>query len=233
MTKKQVGIFIVGILAVIALVGGVVVRFVGLEQGFMAGLTAALVYVTGFYVYLTSRAVEIVKQSAEASKKMAEEAKEARLASSAPILLQRTVFKLPDERYFSHFVVWNAGNGTAIELVISILNERRELIEGSRVPFLKPGEQTVFKPSALTKLENAKCYLVATYMDISHLTGEKVFNQTWLPFIIQKARGADMEIKDVDLGELSFEFGIPEKDLLDSFLFLKDILPKIGQGDLS
>jgi hypothetical protein len=226
MTKKQLSIFIVGILAAIAVPGRIVHSFVGLEQGFMAGLTAALVYVTGFYVYLTSRTIEIAKQSAEASKKIAEEAKEARLATSAPILLQRTVFKLPDERYFSHFVVWNAGNGTAIELVISILNERRQLIEGSRVPFLKPGEQTMFKPGDLTKLENAKCYLVSTYMDISHLTGEKVFNQTWLPFIIQKARGTDMEIRDVDLGELSFEFGIPEKDLLDSFLFLRDILPK-------
>ncbi len=219
MAKKQVSIFIIGILAVIALVGGIMVRFVGLEQGFVAALTAALVYVTGFYVYLTSRTAETIKQSAE-------EAKEARLASSAPILLQRTVFRLPDERYFSHFVVWNAGNGAAIELVISILNERRELIEGSRVPFLKPGEQTMFKPSDLTKLENAKCYLVSTYMDIPHLTGEKVFNQTWLPFIIQKARGADMEIRDVELGELSFEFGIPEKDLPDSFLFLRDILTK-------
>jgi len=123
-TKKQLGIFIAGILAAIALVGGIVVRFVGLEQGFVAGLTAALVYVTGYYVYLTSRTVEIVKQSAEASRKMAEEA---RLATSAPILLQRTIFKLPDERYFSHFVVWNAGNGTAIELVISLLDERRQL----------------------------------------------------------------------------------------------------------
>jgi hypothetical protein len=226
MTKKQLSIFIAGILAVIALVGRVVYSFVGLEQAFMAGLIAALVYVTGYYVYLASRTIEIAKQSAEASEKMAEEAKEARLASSAPILLQRTVFKLPDERYFSHFMVWNAGNGTAIELVISILNERRELIEGGREAFLKPGEQTMFKPSDLTKLENAKCYLVSTYMDISHLTGEKVFNQTWLPFVIQKARGADMEIRDVDLGELSFEFGIPEKDLLNSFLFLKDILPK-------
>jgi hypothetical protein len=226
MTKKQLVIFIVGILAVIALVGGVVVRFVGLEQGFVAGLTAALVYATGYYVYLTSRTVEIVKQSAEASRKMAEEAKEARLATSSPILLQGTVFRLPDEKYFSHFVVWNAGNGTAIELDIWILDERKKPIEGSRVPFLKPGEQTMFKPSVLTKLENAKCYLVSTYMDISHLTGEKVFNQTWLPFIIQKARGADMEIRDVDLGELSFEFGIPEKDLPDYFPFLRDIRPK-------
>jgi hypothetical protein len=226
MTKKQLGIFIGGILAVIVVLGRIVHSFVGLEQGFMVGLIAALVYVTGFYVYLTSRTVDIVKQNAEASRKMAEEAKAARLASSAPILLQRTVFKLPDERYFSHFVVWNAGNGTAIELVISILNERRQLIEGSRVPFLKPGEQTMFKPSALTKLENVKCYLVATYMDISHLTGEKVFNQTWLPFIIKKARGEAVEIGEVDFGELSFEFGIPEKDLLDSFLFLRDMLPK-------
>ena len=226
MTKKQLGVFIVGILAVIALVGGAVVRFVGLEQGFIAGLTAALVYVTGYYVYLTSRTVEIVKQSAEASMKMAEEAKEARVATSLPILLQRTVFRLPDEKYFSHFVVWNAGNGTAIELVISILDERRQLIEGSRVPFLKPGEQTMFKPSDLAKLESAKCYLVSTYMDIPHLTGERVFNQTWLPFIIQKARGVEMEIRDVDLGELSFEFGIPEKNLPDSFVFLRDILPK-------
>jgi len=226
MTKKQLGVFIGGILAVIALVGGAVVRLVGLEQGFMAGLTAALVYVTGYYVYLTSRTIGIARQSAEASRKMAEEAKEARVATSLPILLQRTVFRLPDEKYFSHFVVWNAGNGTAIELVISIIDERRQLIEGSRVPFLKPGEQTMFKPSDLTKLESAKCYLVSTYIDIPHLTGERVFNQTWLPFIVQKARGVEMEIRDVDLGELSFEFGIPEKNLPDSFVFLRDILPK-------
>ena len=227
MTKLQLRIFIVGISAIIALVGGIVGSFVGLEQGFMAGLTAALVYVTGFYVYLTSQTVEIAKQSAEASKKMAEEAKEARLATSAPILLQTTAFKPPNERYFSHFVVWNAGNGTAIELVISILDEKKQPIEGTHASFLKPGEQTIFKPSNLTKLEDVKCYLVATYMDISHLTGEKVFNQTWLPFIIQKARSfEDIEIRDVDLGELSFEFGVTEKNLPYFVLFMRDILPK-------
>jgi phosphoribosyl-ATP pyrophosphohydrolase len=227
MTKLQLGIFIGGITVTIALVVGIVGSIVGLEQGFMAGLTAALVYVTGFYAYLTSRTVEIAKQSAEVSKKIAEEAKEARLATSAPILLQRTAYNLPDERYFSHFVVWNAGNGTAIELIISILNERKQPIEGSRIPFLKPGEERMFKPSNLTKLENVKCYLVATYMDISHLTGEKVFNQTWLPFIVQKARSFEnIEIRDVDLGELSFKFGIPEKDLPAPIPLIRDILPK-------
>jgi hypothetical protein len=227
MTKLQLCIFIVGIIAIIALVGGIVGSFVGVEQGFMAGLTAALVYVTGFYAYSISQSVEIAKQSAEVSKKIAEETKEARLATSAPILLQTAAFALPYERYFSHFEVWNAGNGTAIELVISILSEGKHPIEGTNVPFLKPGEETIYKPRDLTKLEDVKCYLVATYMDISHLTGGKVFNQTWLPFIIQKARSFEgTEIRDVNLGELSFEFGIPEKDLPKSVLDIRDILPK-------
>lgn len=233
MTKKQLGISIVGIAVIPLLVGRIVHSFVGLEQAFMIGLTTALVCVTGLYAYLISRTVEIAKQSveaankqAEASKKMAEEAKEARLATSAPILLAKTALELPHGRCFSHFIVWNAGNGTAIEVIISILNEKKQRIEGSRVPSLRAGEETTFRPSDLTKLEEMKCYLVASYMDISHLTGEKVFNQTWLPFIIQKARGKDLKIRDVDLGELSFEFGIPEKNLPDPILLLRDILPK-------
>lgn len=223
MTKWELSIFIGGILAVIALVGGTVGHFIGLEQAFIAGLTAALVYVTAFYVYLTSRTVGAAKESveaanrqAEATKKIVEEIKEARLAASRPMVLQKVAYKLPDARYFSHFLVWNAGNGSAIELVISLLDEKERLIEGRRETFLKPGEETMFKPvSNLAEFEEGKYYLVCVYRDISHLTGEKYLNQTRFPFIIRKA-SKEGEINVVP-GELSFGFGVLEKDVPDTF----------------
>jgi len=56
------------------------------------------------------------------------------------------------------------------------------------------------------------------------LTGDKVFNQTWLPFIIQKARDEGM-IRDIELGEPTFQFDISENDLAEPFRVWRRICP--------
>lgn len=113
MTKKQLGIFLAGILVLIALVGGIVGHFVGLEQAFQAGLAAALVYATAFYVYLTSRTVEAARQSAEVANRQAEIMLTAEFNAAAPII---KLFASEKEQE-NITVDWeNVGKGPALNL---------------------------------------------------------------------------------------------------------------------
>ncbi len=215
MPKQQFVTFIVGMAAFIALVVGLVGALVGLEQGFISGLTAAMVYVTAFYTYLTSQAVKASNKQAEASAKMVNEMKEERLAATKPVIVQKPVHKTRDEiietSYFSHFIVCNIGNGTAIEPVIVLRNENKDLLEYQRKSFFKPGEETTFKPAIV--LKESKYYIDCVYMDMSHITGVKSLHRTRLPFKINKAskEGELYLIRD----ELSFDFNISENEVQD------------------
>lgn len=60
--RRFLGIFIGGITGTIVGAGSIVAYYVGLEQGFIAGLTAALVYVTAYYAFLNRRSVEVAEQ---------------------------------------------------------------------------------------------------------------------------------------------------------------------------
>ena len=68
MTSKTLFLIAVVITFLIATVGGIVGYYVGLEEAFSAGLTAALVYVTACYVYLHSKNVEVANRQAEIMK---------------------------------------------------------------------------------------------------------------------------------------------------------------------
>jgi hypothetical protein len=83
---KQLRNLLIGMVPTIAIVGGLVGTFVGLEQAFTAGLTAGLLYVTAVYAYLTSKVVETANNQAEASVKMAQEMEQTRLESVSPSL---------------------------------------------------------------------------------------------------------------------------------------------------
>ena len=180
----------------------------------------ALVAVTMAYAIFAHR-------QAEASMKMLEEVKEERLAASQPLITQKAVNKLRDEiidtGYLSHFSVLNAGNGTAIGLVASILDEKKSSVTpGHRETFLKSGEQIRFEPD-LTRLKKGKYYVFCQYIGISNLTGRKSVNQTWLPFNIGPRVNKGEEVSIVTF-DLSFEFDVPENDAIKTYIIVPDHL---------
>ena len=177
-----------------------------------------LVAVTVAYVFFTY-------QQVQASKEMINETKEQRLAGLQPIVVLKTARKpmagveptlgLLSE-YFSHFVLWNAGNGPAIEIEIALLRSNRNLIEAHRETFLRSGEEYAFTPQIeLTLQPEDKYYLVCQYKRILYPTAQEVWDQTWLPFNLSKA-SKEGEVY-LAPGELYFEFGLSKKDKVDAF----------------
>ena len=162
-----------------------------------------LVIVTGIYAWRT----HVISK---ATKEQAEEMKEQRIMTSRPVIIQRAVYKegtWTDEEiqfigieksagyYFSHFEVYNAGNGPAIEVEISLLNKEKILIVNEemkpiswRDSFLRARESPIkFYSSELANLEESAFYLVTEYRSISPLGAEKIWYQTLLPFKTVKA----------------------------------------------
>ena len=107
MTRLELVIFIVCLLLVIAGAGVSVGSCVGLEQAFMAALTAALVYVTATYAFFTFRIVRI-------SDRQARIMSEAQVNSAAPVvMLEASYNEEPSGVAIS--VSWkNIGKGPAL-----------------------------------------------------------------------------------------------------------------------
>lgn len=122
MTKQQWVTSIVGLGAIIALVGGIVGSFVGLEQAFNAGLTAGLVYVTATYVYLTSKTLEIANRQAKIMLN-------AEFNAAAPVIkLEAGVGK------GKVFVNWeNVGKGPALNFQCWVEDEEHPALRGQKV----------------------------------------------------------------------------------------------------
>lgn len=178
----------------------------------------ALVAVTMAYAVFTY-------QQVQATREMISEAKEQRLAALQPIIILKTTQKpmagiefesLLRSEYFSHFVVWNAGNGPAIELEITFLHSNLNLIEAHRETFLRSGEEYAFAPQTKLSLQpESKYYVVCQYKRTLYPTTEEVWDQTWLPFHLSKA-SKEGEVY-IAPGELDFKFGLSKKDKVDAF----------------
>jgi Ca2+/Na+ antiporter len=178
-------------------------------------LMLVLVSVTGFYAWSASR-------QADANVKMAEEMKEQRIMASRPLIIQRAVletesrFRTHDSSdWFSHFEVYNAGNGPAIEVEISLLNKEKTLIHSRRKSFLRAGETPIeFSPTDLASLEKSTFYLVAEYQSVFSHGSQPTWYQTWLPF--ETVEGGKQGKIYVKAGELEFK-EVSENDRLDAF----------------
>ena len=110
MSKLQLTIFIGCLLIVIVAVGASVGCYVGLEQAFLAALTAALVYVTGAYAFFT---FQIFKISDKQARIMGEQ----QVNSAAPVITLevRRQKKTPNELEVD--LGWmNIGKGPALNL---------------------------------------------------------------------------------------------------------------------
>jgi len=215
LTRKRVTSFIVvlGVIFVTYLVYSI--REIGAADWAQIMLLLALVMVTGFYAWSASR-------QADASVEMTEEMKEQRVMVSRPVIIQKAVVEtetklrtFSSRDWFSHFEVYNAGNGPAIEVEISLLNKEKTPVHSQRKTFLRADEPPVeFGPDELVGLEKTNYYLVCEYQGILSHNTQPVWYQTWLPFETIKASEAGKIY--VKPGELEFK-EVDERERIDAF----------------
>ncbi len=142
--------------------------------------------------------------------------------SSRPLIIQKAVVETETElrtfgskEWFSYFEVYNAGNGPAIEVEISLLNKEKTPIHSQRKTFLRANEPPIeFSPSELASLEKAAFYLVCEYQSIFSRGSQPTWYQTWLPFeTIESSKEGKIYVKP---GELEFK-EVSEKERIDAF----------------
>jgi len=168
-------------------------------------------------VAITAAYASFAEKQADASVEMAEEMREQR----RPIVVQQAIYEKDiwegsTSNYFSHFEAYNKGNGPAIEVEISLLDNDKNQIESHRKSFLGVGEPPIeFRPTSLaTRQENATYYLVCEYQSILSSGPRKMWYQTWLPFKPSKSSNKDKIY--VVAGELEF-CEASEKTRIDAF----------------
>jgi hypothetical protein len=221
-------IAVVGIGLIIAIsVFGVI--NINLAPVFTLVLYAGLIVVTMVYAYYTmevaeatQRQAEATRQQADASVKMAEEMKEQRIMESRPVIIQKAIAETEtkfatfgSKDWFSHFEVFNAGKGSAIEVEISLLNKQKDSIHSQRKTFLRAGEPPIeFSPDELITLEKTKYYLICEYQSIFSRAPQPTWYQTCLPFeTIESNTLGKIYVKP---GELEFK-EVTEKERIDAF----------------
>ncbi len=173
-------------------------------------LLIGLVTITAVYASSATR-------QARASVKMAEEMMEQRVIASRPIIIQEAISRkyISEKDEPDYFQVYNAGNGPAIELEMSILNENKTPIVSERKTFLRSGEPPIqFMPFQSADLDESTYYLVCEYQGILSPLPKKTWYQTWLPFDLKKSSKTGKAI--VKAGELTFE-EVTEDARIDAF----------------
>lgn len=198
------------LVGMVAIVVAVYFNVLTLAEGLQILIMYTLVLVTAQYA-------KSAAEQAGASRKMAEEMREQRLTTSRPIIIQKAihekeVWEGSTSDYFSHFEVYNAGNGPAIELEISLLNKERDLLEARRETFLRAGEPPIkFHPFNLAGLEESTYYLACEYQPVFSCATE----QTLLPFKLVKSSAKSKVY--VAPGKIEFKSGVSEKNRINAF----------------
>ncbi len=177
-----------------------------------------LVIATGIYAWRTHVMSKATKEQADASIKMAEEMREQGVMSSRPLIIQKAVVETETElrtfgskEWFSYFEVYNAGNGPAIEVEISLLNKEKTPIHSQRKTFLRAGEPPIQFSSHPIYPEEPTFYLVCEYQSIF---SRETWYQTWLPF--EAVEASEDEKIYVRPGELEFK-EVSERERIDAF----------------
>jgi len=179
-------------------------------------LMGLLVVITGIYAWRTFAISKATKKQANASVKMAEEMREQRVMASRPVIIQKAIHEGEkkvraiedsfDHDYFSHFEIYNAGNGPAVNLEICVLNlnKGKNCLDEKTVPFLRARDTMKFSPDIpLVNQAGSTCYLLCRYRSVLSKSTEPPPYRTGLPFEIEKSsRGQDKVI--VRPGELLF-----------------------------
>ena len=109
----------------------------------------------------------------------------------------------PKASHFSHFELYNAGNGPAIDLEISLMNKEKVVLQSQSVGFLRNNEPAL--PFIPVKLDlDQTYYLVSEYESIrSRVRENPVWYQTWLPFLPLKC--TDKKMINISVGDLDFK----------------------------
>ena len=168
-------------------------------------------------------------KQANASVEMAREMREQRIMASRPVIIQKAQQKKAVQAtiitdYFSHFEIYNGGNGPAIEPEIFLLNEgKNPIFLENEITYLRAGEASVkLVPAEFGKVQSLpnwiespvkvipihlvireKCtYLVSQYQSIVSYGRQPTWYQTWLPFKSHKVKEKD-EIRLIP-GKLEF-----------------------------
>jgi hypothetical protein len=199
-------------------------------------LTATLILVTADYAIHTKKMAEEMKTQADANVKMAEEMREQRIQESRPTIIQRAVHKekIEDEidvltsEPFSHFEIYNAGNGPAIEIEVSIVDKNGESWDARRITFLKPHDEPEvfrvnFTAGDIYKANN-KYYLVSEYRGISSGAAQETWYQTWLSLLDISPSSTKGEVL-VTCGQLKFK-EVTEKDRINAFRHVRQMEEK-------
>ena len=154
-------------------------------------LVAGLMTVTAVYAYFTE--------------KMAEEMREQRVMASRPVIIEKAVYKesgltgsqiqwlgteTSDISYFSHFDIYNAGNGPAIDVEISLLNKEKTPLDYVRNTFLRTTDPPIkfYLPHITNLDESMTYYLICEYKSI---LSSKIWYQTQLAFKPSKSSKQD------------------------------------------
>jgi hypothetical protein len=212
----------IGLVILVALLGA---RYITLAPMFTSVLYAGLIAITIVYAYFSMETAQATRQQAEASVEMAKEMRQQRIMMSRPVIIQRAKLRAKEEEKkfrhvgssycLSHFEIYNAGNGPAIELEISVLNNSKGRIFARREPFLRPSEPPIeFHLSQRARREETNCYLVCEYQSIFSRGKHQTWYQTWLPFKLIKSHLEGEVLIETD--ELEFH-EVSEKDRVDAF----------------
>jgi len=143
-------------------------------DGVQIMLVTGLVAVTGVYALFTAR-------QADASITMAEEMRKQRVMASRPVIIQKAV----NDDLSSHFEIYNAGNGPAIEVEVSLLLQREPPYEAhncQREGFLRAGDTSInFYTTFPPDVADSTFYIVSEYQGILSYDPKPTWYQTWLP----------------------------------------------------
>jgi hypothetical protein len=142
--------------------------------------------------------------------------------ASRPVIIQKVVFETQtkfrtfgSKDWFSYFEIYNAGNGPAIEVEISLLNKDKSIRQSHRESFLRAGETPMeFSPTELAGLEKSTYYLVSEYKSVLASASKQTWYQTWLPF--ETIEASEKEKIYVKPGELELK-EVADSERIDAF----------------
>lgn len=181
-----------------------------------------LVVVTVIYAWRTHVISKATREQADASIKMAKEMREQTVIASRPLVIQKCVHEKDiwegsTKDYFSHFEISNVGNGPAIEIEVSLVDNEGNWSSSVRQTFLRTDDSPIkFNPYNMASLEEAiTYYIVCEYQEVFWNGLQKLLYQTRLPFKISKSSERDKIY--IIAGKLEFKKEVSEKDRIDAF----------------
>jgi hypothetical protein len=228
-TTEMIKLFVAVIIFAIVIAIVAVLGRIDAAQTIQIIITFVLVLVTVAYVKRTAEIASATREQANASLKMAEEMREQRITSSRPVVIQKPIVETQTELatfgskdWFSYFEVYNAGNGPAIELEVSLLDKDKNQIASHRITFLRASDLPIRWPDPFRKefsidlasREESLYYFVSEYQGILSGGPTTKWYQTWLPFeTIKTSQKGKIFVKP---GQLEFK-EVVEKERIDAF----------------